>query len=142
MTDQIDNRTLEEQLSQCDGATCQCGAYGRHECACDADWTPAEVYRLRAERDALRDECGTFGGIVDAYEADAVAYRERIKALEAKIDGAPVVDIWQDDDGVTYVATQGGEEGDPTVPYTPFAWPGQWNASMRVALVLLEDSDD
>lgn len=43
-----DNRTLEEQLAHCDGKDCTCAAYGPSECACDADWTPAEVYRLRA----------------------------------------------------------------------------------------------
>lgn len=62
-TDDTDTRTLEEQLSQCDGATCQCGAYGRHECACNADWTPAEVYRLRsrlAASDALLRDCARY----------------------------------------------------------------------------------
>jgi hypothetical protein len=45
---------LIERLAHCDGKDCRCMAYSNSECACDADWTPAEVYRLRAERDALR----------------------------------------------------------------------------------------
>ena len=44
-----DTRTLDEQLAHCDGRDCQCAAFGSCECGCDADWTPAEVYRLRAE---------------------------------------------------------------------------------------------
>jgi hypothetical protein len=31
-----------------DGKGCTCMAYGPHECACDADWTPQEIYDLRA----------------------------------------------------------------------------------------------
>jgi len=30
-----------------DGRGCICAAYSSHECACDADWTPQEVYDLR-----------------------------------------------------------------------------------------------
>ena len=30
----------------CDGKGCICAAYDRCECACDADWTPKEVYEL------------------------------------------------------------------------------------------------
>jgi hypothetical protein len=51
-----DNRTLEEQLAHCDGRDCHCAAFGSCECGCDADWTPAEVYRLRAEVAALRKD--------------------------------------------------------------------------------------
>jgi hypothetical protein len=37
--------------------TCHCFARSENECSCpDADWTPAEVYRLRAENEALRYE--------------------------------------------------------------------------------------
>jgi hypothetical protein len=31
------------------GKGCQCNAHCEHECCCDADWTPKEVYDLRAE---------------------------------------------------------------------------------------------
>ena len=44
-----DNRTLEQQLEHCDGRDCRCLARSSGDCACDVDWTPAEVYRLRAE---------------------------------------------------------------------------------------------
>ena len=38
----------------CDGYGCECGARGYFECCCpDADWTPSEVYELRAEVNAL-----------------------------------------------------------------------------------------
>jgi len=33
-----------------DGKGCQCGAYGSYECGCpDVDWTPQEVYDLKAK---------------------------------------------------------------------------------------------
>ena len=44
-----DTRTLEEQLAHCDGRDCECLARSSGDCVCDADWTPAEVYRLRAD---------------------------------------------------------------------------------------------
>jgi len=30
-----------------DGYGCTCAAYSQSECACDADWTPQEIYDLR-----------------------------------------------------------------------------------------------
>jgi hypothetical protein len=36
-----------------DGKDCNCAAYGEHECACGADWTPQEVYDLRKEKETL-----------------------------------------------------------------------------------------
>ncbi len=47
---------LEYQLAHCDGKDCTCAAYGECECACGADWTPAEVYLLRDKVDALRKD--------------------------------------------------------------------------------------
>jgi hypothetical protein len=37
-----------------DGKECKCAAYSESECGCDADWTPQEVYDLRAENERLR----------------------------------------------------------------------------------------
>ena len=38
----------------CDGQGCKCMAFSFVECGCpDADWTPSEVYELRAEVNAL-----------------------------------------------------------------------------------------
>lgn len=39
-----------------DGVGCKCAARCESECVCGADWTPREVYRLRAEIEQLRDE--------------------------------------------------------------------------------------
>ena len=39
-----------------DGKGCVCHAYGECECACGADWTPQEVYDLRAEVERLQKE--------------------------------------------------------------------------------------
>ena len=38
---------LEEALKHCNGKDCECSAYDEGECACDADWTPDEVIKLR-----------------------------------------------------------------------------------------------
>ncbi len=36
------------------GKGCECGARGECECGCGVDWTPQEVYDLRAENAVLR----------------------------------------------------------------------------------------
>jgi len=36
-----------------DGKGCTCAAHSESECACDADWTPQEVYDLRRENVAV-----------------------------------------------------------------------------------------
>jgi hypothetical protein len=38
-----------------DGKGCKCAAYSESECGCDADWTPQEVYDLRAENERLKE---------------------------------------------------------------------------------------
>lgn len=38
-----------------DGKGCKCAAYDESECACNADWTPQEVYDLRAENERLKE---------------------------------------------------------------------------------------
>jgi hypothetical protein len=38
-----------------DGKGCKCAAYSKSECGCDADWTPQEVYDLRAENERLKE---------------------------------------------------------------------------------------
>ena len=39
-----------------DGKGCICSAWNSSECACDADWTPQEVYDLRGENKRLREK--------------------------------------------------------------------------------------
>lgn len=36
-----------------DGRDCKCAAHSEYECCCGADWTPEEVYKLRAENAEL-----------------------------------------------------------------------------------------
>jgi len=38
-----------------DGKGCKCAAHSESECGCDADWTPQEVYDLRAENKRLKE---------------------------------------------------------------------------------------
>lgn len=37
-----------------DGKGCKCGAYGKCECACGADWTPQALIDARLEIERLR----------------------------------------------------------------------------------------
>jgi hypothetical protein len=37
-----------------DGEGCKCAAHSESECACDADWTPQEVFDLRSAAELLR----------------------------------------------------------------------------------------
>jgi hypothetical protein len=37
------------------GEGCECSARCSCECGCDVDWTPREIYKLRAERDRLAE---------------------------------------------------------------------------------------
>jgi Na+-translocating ferredoxin:NAD+ oxidoreductase RnfC subunit len=76
---------LKALLETCDGKTCTCAAYGQCECACDADWTPAEVYELR-------DAIATQSARVAAFErqfAENELQREhlieRAEAAEAEL---------------------------------------------------------
>ena len=38
-----------------DGVGCKCEARSEAECGCDADWTPQEIYDLRAENERFRE---------------------------------------------------------------------------------------
>jgi hypothetical protein len=40
----------------CDGKGCICAAHDQCECACDADWTPREVYELTEALISARNE--------------------------------------------------------------------------------------
>ena len=37
----------QEHRADFDGHLCKCAAYGKHECSCDADWTPRVIRRLQ-----------------------------------------------------------------------------------------------
>ena len=54
------------------GQDCTCSAWSANECACGADWTPQEVYDLRAENNRLKAE------LAEAKK-DAERYRWLIK---------------------------------------------------------------
>ena len=86
------------------GKDCQCLAYNEYECGCDADWTPKEVYELKAtivdmeirhsatmlhtqsivsEANELREECmeqARLLGMGAEREAKLIAERDLWKA--------------------------------------------------------------
>ena len=60
-----------------EGQGCMCNAYGESECACNADWTPREVYTLRARVKELEDALGAIyqintGNVQDLYVDDLI----------------------------------------------------------------------
>jgi hypothetical protein len=67
-----------------DGKGCNCGAYDQSECACDVDWTPQEVYDLRAEVENLRH------AILRLADQDATL------SLLCKMDGSCIVTVQMD----------------------------------------------
>lgn len=67
-----------------DGKGCKCGAYDQSECGCDADWTPQEVYDLRAENAQLKE------AIRRLADQDATL------SLLCKRDGSQVVTVTMD----------------------------------------------
>lgn len=77
---------LENAMS--DGNGCKCGAYWRGECSCDVDWTPKEIYDLRAERDELKRK-------VENLEKCRIDQRriEHLKYLRAQLE---LVGWWQE----------------------------------------------
>ena len=50
------------------GKDCRCHAYDAGECGCPADWTPAEVYKLRYENEDLKSLCKEFLDILSITE--------------------------------------------------------------------------
>lgn len=78
-----------------DGLDCTCAAWAYFECACGADWTPREVYELRAERDEykrvaeilddkqgeLRAEVAKLNHAITEWKKEEVLWKEREAAL-------------------------------------------------------------
>lgn len=60
------------------GKDCQCEARNESECGCDADWTPKEVYRLRAENDKLQ---ATIAQLQDRLDNELAEWKECADAL-------------------------------------------------------------
>ena len=52
------------------GQGCTCNAWSANECACGADWTPQEVYDLRAENERLKAELKSIDGALDDPRAN------------------------------------------------------------------------
>ena len=76
-----------------DGVGCKCEARSEAECGCDADWTPQEIYDLRAENERLRDATLTryerhcIERVRDIYaDEDDVACNEIAAVLDGLLD--------------------------------------------------------
>jgi DNA-binding XRE family transcriptional regulator len=62
-----------------DGRGCTCAARSDSECGCGADWTPAEVIRLRAENAELQKIIDLSKKQMDKLEVENKKYRSVIK---------------------------------------------------------------
>ena len=80
------------------GRECHCAAHSENECACGADWTPDEVYELRARVEKLEAENAKLRTIPLRYrrmefnaqlQQEAETLHARIKELEVEKD------MWQ-----------------------------------------------
>ena len=74
------------------GQGCTCNAWSENECACGADWTPQEVYDLRAENNRLKAELKSIDGALDDPRANLtlttaeIIWEMKAELAEAKKD--------------------------------------------------------
>ena len=74
------------------GQGCTCNAWVANECACGADWTPQEVYDLRAENNRLKAELKSIDGALDDPRANLtlttaeIIWEMKAELAEAKKD--------------------------------------------------------
>jgi hypothetical protein len=66
-----------------EGAGCECCAYYRGECACGADWTPKEVYRLKLRVNELL-------GAQVSSSSDCIDCGSKNTRLESDLEGAAI----------------------------------------------------
>ena len=80
------------------GQGCTCNAWSENECACGADWTPQEVYALRAENNRLKDELKSIDGALDDPRANLtlttaeIIWEMKAELAEAKKDA----ELWRE----------------------------------------------
>ena len=58
------------------GQDCMCHAYSESEFGCDADWTPSEVYELRAKLKAANETIKSIQFYIDRIVKDRSLSRE------------------------------------------------------------------
>jgi hypothetical protein len=72
-----------------DGKECKCAAHSESECGCDVDWTPQEVYDLRAENKRLK---GAIRRMDTESPLSVVLKRLRRDGHDDEADGLVAVD--------------------------------------------------
>ncbi len=81
-----------------DGKGCRCEARGACECGCEADWTPQEVYDLRAKLKHQDERVKELESCL-RHEKDGVdVYKQQVQSLEARVKEAESI---QDQDTET-----------------------------------------
>lgn len=74
-----------------DGMDCTCMARSSSECACDADWTPKEIYQLRADIQQLRRELELHGEANANLEQEILALRAKLGAADGLVEALEFV---------------------------------------------------
>ena len=80
------------------GQGCTCNAWAANECACGADWTPQEVYDLRAENNRLKAELKSIDDALDDPRANLtlttaeIIWKIKAELAEAKKDA----ELWRE----------------------------------------------
>ena len=96
------------------GQGCTCNAWAANECACGADWTPQEVYDLRAENDRLKAENKLYAAEMSAAKENGF-YSAQELFMAYKNMEAELAEAKKDADRFVALATEMLQKGDGCV---------------------------
>ena len=96
------------------GQGCTCNAWAANECACGADWTPQEVYDLRAENNRLKAENKLYAAEMSAAKENGF-YSAQELFMAYKNMEAELAEAKKDADRFVALATEMLQKGDGCV---------------------------
>ena len=70
-----------------EGKGCKCYAWSQGECACNVDWTPKEVYRLRDEIEAKDKRIAELESAEEIIKLRGQLEQAQAELVTAKVDG-------------------------------------------------------
>ena len=71
------------------GQGCTCNAWSENECACGADWTPQEVYDLRAENNRLKAENKLYAAEMSAAKESGFYSAQELEETTTTVCSTP-----------------------------------------------------
>ena len=96
------------------GQGCTCNAWSENECACGADWTPQEVYDLRAENNRLKAENKLYAAEMSAAKENGFYSAQELFMAYQNAE-AKLAEAKQDADRFVALATEMLQKGDGCV---------------------------